>query len=121
MVTRSKFLWPGSERRHCRRQGEHTRPGCIARRPRRAQPAVARAQMEGGVKGSYHYHRKEHGHQDTSLIPKAVRRGRRTITRGTRVLPESDLAASIGTAICNIQQICQKATGAETVFENRYN
>ena len=59
MVTRSKFLWPGSERRHCRRQGEHTRPGCIARRPRRAQPAVARAQMEGGVKGSYHYHRKE--------------------------------------------------------------
>jgi len=72
MVTRSKFLWPGSERRGCRRQGEHTRPGCIARRrarrryapalragPRRAQPAVARAQMEGGVKGSYHYHRKE--------------------------------------------------------------
>ena len=77
--------------------------------------------MEGGVKGSYHYHHKEHGHQDTSLIPKAVRRGRRTITRGTRVLPESDLAALIGTAICNIQQICQKATGAETVFENRYN
>ena len=47
--------------------------------------------MEGGVKGSYHYRRKEHGHQGTSLIPKGVRRGRRTITRETRVLPESDL------------------------------
>jgi hypothetical protein len=46
--------------------------------------------MEANVRRSHRYHREDHDRDVTSLIAKSLRRGRRTITRETRVLPDPD-------------------------------
>ena len=62
MVTRSKFLWPGSERRDCiRDEGCTPVPGVVPGVRAGHSRRLRRAQMEGErvEKDSYHYHRKE--------------------------------------------------------------
>ena len=76
-----------------RRFGEHTRPGCGARRPRRAQRSVSSKTDSA----SHHDHRHDHRENVTSLAAKALSGGTPdNHTRGRVCSPIPTAAALIG-------------------------
>jgi hypothetical protein len=53
-----------------RDKGEHTRPGCGARRPAGHKRWLPRTQMAGRLRGSYHYYRNNQGPHLPRALPK---------------------------------------------------
>ena len=99
-------------------EGSTPVPGCGAWRPRRAPSLIAIRRM-GSADEAIILIAKTHGRAVTGLIAKAVRRGRRTTTRETRVLPEPDRGAI--KVICKSNQSVTAQRSFGKSFENRSN
>jgi hypothetical protein len=88
-------------------RGARPSPGVVPGVPAGQKRQWPRTQVEGGLTGSYHYHRNNHSPHLTRPLPKAVRRGRRTITPEDGCAPRSRSRVALSvTVICKPQQIC---------------
>ena len=74
-------------------------------RGRRAQSPIASKVEARKGKTRHHSHREDRGRDVTSLIAKAVRRGRRTITRETRVLPDPSASMRLRSTKAVFEQV----------------
>jgi hypothetical protein len=95
-------------------------PGVVPGVPAGQKRRLPRTQVEGGPRGSYHYHRNNHSPHLTRPLPKPSGEDAGQAHPGTAVLPDPDRAESSVMAICKPQQICQlPAIVSEIAFENR--